>query len=328
MFTEPRNLDRAALAQALEDAWAIPVARLDYLPVGFGSHHWDVVDADGSRWFVTAVDLQAEHHTGRDTDDALAALDQALRTAVALRDAGLDFVLAPVPSRDGSLLCRLTARYTIRVEPFLDGASGQDGEFVHPEERRAAGTLVGRLHAASPRIPSDLPGHEEFALRGRRELEQALSELDSRWDGGPFAEPARTLLASQADHVRERMAAYDRTADRMRRESGSWVVTHGEPHSANVIRCASGDVRLVDWDTVLIGPRERDLWMVLDSKQTGWEEYRRAAGPVALNAEALALYPERWALAEICEYIALFRRPHAETEDTRMAWHELGEYLP
>ncbi len=40
------------------------------------------------------------------------------------------------------------------------------------------------------------------------------------------------------------------------------------------------------------------------------------------------LYRERWDLAEICIYIAEFRRPHEETEDTRASWENLREYLP
>jgi hypothetical protein len=113
----------------------------------------------------------------------------------------------------------------------------------------------------------------------------------------------------------------------VRDQAGTWVVTHGEPHSANVIRNAEGGLRLVDWDTALIGPRERDLWMTLDADLTGWDEYRQVIGSVRLNEQALGLYRERWALAEICIYAAEFRRPHEETEDTRASWDNLGEYL-
>jgi len=108
----------------------------------------------------------------------------------------------------------------------------------------------------------------------------------------------------------------------------SWVVTHGEPHSANVIREPDGGLLLVDWDTALTAPPERDLWMVLDDDLTGWEEYREAAGPARIDDRAMSLYREGWALEEICEYITAFRRPHDETADTREAWAELGEYLP
>jgi spectinomycin phosphotransferase len=316
------------LADALDRRWGIAGGHLDHLPVGFGSHHWQAVGGDGSRWFVSADDLRALRHGGRDPDVVFAALDRAFRTAAALCGARLEFVLAPVPEGGGDVLVRVGDRYAVRVEPFVDGTVEESGDFEHPEDRRRVAALLGRLHAASGGVPPDLPGREGFALPGRDELEAALAQLGTPWDGGPFAEPARRLLARHAESVRDRLGAYDLLAGRVRDEAGDWVVTHGEPHSANVIRDAEGGLRLVDWDTTLVAPRERDLWMVLDEAMTGWDEYRAAAGSVALSDDALRLYRERWALAEICEYVAEFRRPHVESDDTRASWHTLGEYLP
>jgi hypothetical protein len=325
VYTEPTDLDRATLTDTLKRHWSIGGAHLDYLPVGSGSHHWEAIGDDGSRWFVSADDLAAGPHAGRDPDAVFAALDRAFRTAAALRDdAGLEFVLAPIPSGCGAVLCRIDPRYAIRVEPFVDGPPLD--EFERPEKPRM-GALLGRLHAASASLPNALPGREDFVLPGRETLDAALAQLDTPWDHGPFAEPARRLLRAHADDVRRRLRAYEHLAGRVRDEGGSWVVTHGEPHSENIMRDPEGGLRLVDWDTTLLGPRERDLWMTLDEDRTGWDEYRQVVGPVRLDEEALDLYRERWALAEICVYIAEFRRQHEETEDTRTSWAELGEYL-
>ena len=237
VHSEPRDLDRAALADALERHWSIGAARLDYLPIGFGSHHWEAVGADGSRWFVSADDLRAGHHAGRAPDDVFAMLDRAFRTAAALRDdAGLEFVLAPIPSGGGAVLRRLDARYAIRVEPFVDGVAGEVGEFERPEDRRRMGTLLGRLHAASGSVPPAFPVARTSRFRDGQALEQALAQLDTPWDHGPFAEPARALLRAHAGGVRDRLHAYDQLAGRVRDAPGPWVVTHGEPHSSNVIR--------------------------------------------------------------------------------------------
>ena len=329
MFTEPSDLNREALAAALKHHWRIDGTRLDYLPVGFGSHHWAAVGSDGSRWFVTADDLQAGRHTGQAAGEAFAALERAFRTAAMLRDiAGLEFVHAPVPSIDGAVAPRICTHYAIHVEPFVKGEAAGSGDYPRPEDRRRMGTIVGRLHAASGGIPPGLPGREDFVLQGRDGLVDALGHLETPWSDGPFGEPAREMLREREAEVRLRLLAFDRIAARLLEAPDAWVVTHGEPHSANVIRDTQGNLRLVDWDTTLIAPRERDLWVVLDDDHTGWHEYRETAGPVELSNDTLNLYRERWALAEICEYVTRFRRPHQDSEDTRAAWAELGEYLP
>jgi hypothetical protein len=88
----------------------------------------------------------------------------------------------------------------------------------------------------------------------------------------------------------------------------------GEPHSANVIRDPRGRFLLVDWDTTLVAPRERDLRMVLDQNMTGWDEYCSVVGSVRLDERAMRLYHRWWELAEICIFTQRFRRRHGRTD--------------
>ena len=326
MRTEPDDLDRADLAAALATGWGLTDPRLAYVPEGGGSHHWRC-EAGGERRFVSVDDLTATFHAATHEDAAFAALERAYAVAGGLRDdGGLDFVVAQVPDRNGRRLRRLGSRYAVRVEPVVEGAPGVFGQYS-PEERREVARLVGRLHAATARVPAGLPQAADLRIPSRATLEAALADMSGPWSSGPFAEPARLLLAARAHEVAERLADHDAMAARIRSSRPAWVVTHGEPHGGNVIRDRAGGLHLVDWDTALLAPRERDLQMVLDEELTGWEEYRAAAGPVELDFDALGLYRRLWALADIASFTAVLRRQHADTTDIRHAYEALVYYL-
>ena len=186
-------------------------------------------------------------------------------------------------------------------------------------------TALGRLHAAA--LPADLPLRDDLAIPSRASLEEALDDLETPWNTGPFGERTRSLIRPHTEELRRRMLAYDEAAERTRHAPEPWVVTHGEPHRANVIVGSRGDIHLVDRDTVRVAPRERDLRMVLDDDQAGWDEYVDEAGPVVLRHEVLGLYREWWDLAEVAIYVTQFRVAHDETEDTLVAWESLNEYL-
>ncbi len=158
-------------------------------------------------------------------------------------------------------------------------------------------------------------------------LLEALDDLGRRWETGPFAEPARQQLRAGVRGLERRLEEYDELCARVREVPQSWVITHGEPHRANVIRGSGGGMQLVDWDTTLIAPRERDLRMVLDDDLTGWDEYVAVTGDASLNGEAMQLYQRWWDLADICIYVDLFRRPHHSTEDTAASWKNLTECM-
>src|SRR5688500_9926251 len=139
--------------------------QLDYLAVGFGSHHWSAVDTLGRRRFVTVDDLEADFRDTTDPDSAFAHLDRAFRTAAVLRDeARLEFVVAPLFDRDGAIVRRLSRRYAVTVSPSIDGESSAYGPYETPVDRRMMAAVLGRLHAASEHVPADLPRREDFAL--------------------------------------------------------------------------------------------------------------------------------------------------------------------
>ncbi len=325
MLTEPTDVDRTALAALLRRHWSLPVTVLDHLPVGFGSHHWVAADEQSRRWFVTVDDLRSARWTAAAYDQ----LRRAFETAAALRrEAGLEFVLAPTPDGTGAVVRRLDRDHSVAVFPFLDATSADFGEFASADDRRAVLGLVGRLHSATRRVRPDLPRREDFDLPGRPHLLAAMARTGEPWRAGPFAEPTRELLRSNTAGLQDLLRRYDAMAAEVATTSASWVITHGEPHAANVLTDREGARLLIDWDTTAIGPRERDLWMLTDDDARDWDAYAATAGDVPLSTTALALYRTRWALEEICEYVSWFRHDHVRSKDTETGWSGLSDYLP
>jgi spectinomycin phosphotransferase len=298
----PEDLDEESLLDAL-GAWGIGATSVEYAPVGFGDHHWIA----GGQWFVTVADLELK-------GIAPGRLRAAMETAAALRDEGLDFVVAPLRASNGETVRTLSDRYAMSVFPFLDGIT-EDRSWT-AGERGAVLELLAELHRRTPPAPVldlDLP------LRGL--LESALHDT-LVWAAGPFADPARTLLSRHAPAILRRLEEFDRLVEEVRGRDGRLVLTHGEPHPGNFVR-RKGRYLLVDWDTVGLAPPERDVWSVAETPDD-LERYRAAADrPV--DPAALALYRLRWDLEEVSGYVDWFRAPHDRSPDTEVAWKDLVE---
>jgi spectinomycin phosphotransferase len=303
---------------ALADGWGLLAETLRYAAVGGGSYHWVVTDDQRGRWFVTVDDLDDKGWLGRTRPAVFAGLRAALDAAVTLRDkAALTFVVAPVPALDRQAVRPLGDRHAVAVFPVLPGTPGRWGEGLPPPDRAKLVAMLAALHRADPpTVPLRRPG---FGLSWRDDLETALRELGRPWTGGPFAEPARSVLAGAAAQVRRRLDALDQRAGA---PPGQTVITHGEPHPGNVIRTSGGDLMLIDWDTVALAPPERDLWMVATETGDELRRYTELTGrPV--DPAALELYRLRWALDDISCFIRDLRAPHRRTAGTEHAWHAL-----
>ena len=324
MFTRPDDLPDDTLRAALRDNWDFCATSLTYEAVGFGSHHWLAGDARGGRLFVTVDDLTDKLRSPDDTTDAaFGRLERAFIVALSLRqDAGLDFVVAPMPRADGRVLSRIAPRYSVVVHPYLDGhITGRDGAFAQADDRHGVLELLTALHAAHAQPPRA----DDFAVPLVAHLTEAMGDTAAPWEAGPFGTRARDLLEAHAPAVTALLGAYAELAATVSARPDRMVVTHGEPNSANVLRTPAGLV-LVDWDSVLLAPPERDLWALTEADPSIPAAYTAATG-VVIDDDALALYRLWYDLAEIAEYVSLFRGSHGDTADTAEAWRNLRHFL-
>ncbi|BCJ31550.1 phosphotransferase [Actinocatenispora sera] len=310
MKDRPAGVSDEQLAAAVAAGWGLDVRAVRYRPVGFGSYHW-AVDA-GRPLFVTVDAFRDDPVAG------LRRLRRAFDTALALRrDAGLEFVVAPLPAGTGETVLPLGARHSVAVFPQVSGEAGEFGRH-RDEDAPAVLELLVRLHAATVHAP-----RTELVLPGRDRLDGALRTVDRPWTGGPYTEPLRALLARRAGRIGALLSEFDHLVEQVRGGTGGWVVTHGEPHPGNVVRGPDGP-RLIDWDTVQLAPPERDLWL-LDRPDLHAEYTRRTGRPV--SAAALALYRLWWELADVAGYVTELCREHETTADTTAAWTYLNRYL-
>ena len=312
------------LSDALSGGWGFRPASLSYQAVGFGSHHWLAVDSGGLKLFATVDDLSEKLRDDADTTSAVfGRLEQAFESALSLRrDAGLDFVVAPLPAAGGRVLRRLTDRYSLVVHPYLaDCQSGQEGEFETSADRNAVLAMLVRLHSAkATRPPAD-----NFVIPGRAALLAAMHSTGQPWQAGPYGTRSRDLLARHAADLGALLAAFDKLAGRVRTRSGRMVITHGGPDAANVLRTPAGFV-FVDWESALLAPPERDLWALAESDPGLLDAYRAATG-TAIDTDALALYRMWFDLAEIALYVRWFHSGHDDTADAAEGWQNLQYFL-
>jgi spectinomycin phosphotransferase len=315
----PEGITERAVARALADGWGLAAWTLEYAPVGGGSYHWVATgDTPGERRFVTVDDLDDKGWLGRTRPAVLAGLRTAMDAAATLRrQAGLGFVVAPEPASTGETVRPAGDRHAVAVFPFLTGTAFDWGEPLPAPERGELIVMLAALHAVDPRAVR-LPRFEA-GLSWRDDLEAALGELGRPWPAGPYAEPARELLAGAARTVRRQLDSLDRWASRL--AAAEAVITHGEPHPGNVIGAAEG-LTLIDWDTIALALPERDLWMVATGSGDEARRYTELTGR-RVDAAVLEFYRVRWALDELSCFARDLRAPHRLTPGTEHAWQAL-----
>ncbi len=305
------------------DGWGLRVDELRYFPEGGGAYHWTADADDDRRWFVTCDDLDTKPWLGSDRDSVFDGLCAAYRTAMDLRSAGLAFVVAPAAAISGAPAERVDERHGVSVFEYVQGEPGRWGRPVGRRAQEQLVTMLAELHRSTPAMHRGV--RRGFELPGRGVFEQALGDLDRRWDGGPLSELARRELVAHADMVVRSLNDLDLFAGELNGADSAGVVTHGEPHPGNLIHTETG-LALVDWDTVAIARPERDLWMIADADPSLATRYRDLTR-ITLEREALVAYRLLWALADLAAFTVQLRGEHHEDADADNALTALHSIL-
>lgn len=312
MLTEPDDLSDHDVLEAARRNWRWPIDRCNYLAAGMGAHHWLGHAADGAPIaFVTA--------------DRAGSVRAPYLAARELRDRGHTFVLAPERTVDGDVIAPVGDGWWLSSTPYVVGRSG-DGSYRNDVERMQVANLLGMLHSAEP--PADLP--RWAPKQDWPDALAALDDLDDAWTSGPMAEELHQLFARNEKRIRSWMTEFRELCHEILPGDEPWAVTHGEPHSANLRWADDGRLLLVDWDTVALAPRERDLGDVLARASTAAvsESYISGGGSAtAPRAGLLDLFTREWVLDELDVYGRQLRAPHNGNENDRVAIESLREYL-
>jgi spectinomycin phosphotransferase len=319
MLEPPVDLDAAVLRDALREHWAVDVEALQYAPVGFGSHHWHAQDARQVRWFVTVDDLDAKSWLGEHRDEVMVGLSRAYATAASLReDCGLGFVLSPVAGTGGAVARRLTDRWAVSVVPHVDGQAGGFADRFPVERHDELAGMLAALHASSPAVR---PRTDDPAASEREDVLQLLDAVGEPWDGGPWSAHARAWCVEHRDAIGRLLDRHEALLEHV--TDATQVVTHGEPHSGNVL-VSEGRCLLIDWDTVATAPPERDLWLAAGGWSGPYDEtllasYQRISGR-DLDRELFDLYRVDWLLSDVASLAGRLRDPHGRTPEVDAVW--------
>ncbi|HEY5979097.1 MAG TPA: hypothetical protein VIT41_05615 [Microlunatus sp.] len=302
MLEPPTELTDAEVLAAVRAAWDGAATSVEHLRVGFGAHHWRV-DVDGLPRLFLTYDRFGTRHSAE-------TLESAYAGAIRLAEGGLEFVLAPLRARSGLVLLPTSAG-ALSCTPWVEGRVVGEGSISDADTAQTNITDLARLHASAhpPGLTSWAPLVEpDF-------VDRLAARLATDWATGPYGGPARRAVAARLPEIEGWTRRYHRLAAASFQRP--WVATHGETHTRNQLRTADG-IRFVDWESLKLAPRERDLSTLV---QAGYGE-RVGADPAMLE-----LFDTEWRLSEIDEYADWFANPHAGTADDRIAYEGLLDEL-
>lgn len=304
----PQELSSSQIGAVLAQAYGVQVSHVMQRPAGAdaGATVYQLTAVDGARWW-----LKCRRYAVAD------GVWNVLRHLRAAR--GLDEVIAPQPALDGAPAV-LAEGLQWTLFAYVDGQSGFE-EALSQAQWQRLGQVLRRVH--DTHLPAALAAglaQPEFGDDTAVERVGAwLERGDALWPmPDALAEDYRRAWRQhreQIDGVWRRCVAL---RERLSGPCGTRGLCHGDLHAGNLLLRSDGALALIDWDDMVLAPRERDLMFVGAGVGGRWGRddppgFQQGYGAVALDPVRLAYYRHWRVLHDLQEFHDLMLEPGAAT---------------
>ncbi len=160
------------------------------------------------------------------------------------------------------------------VYPFIEGDTSFTG--MTNEQWRKLGSIFKQIHQVI--VPSEL-----FQSLRKETFDTAeyvrwihafeTQYLHSRLDDSASQRALRADWLEHQDTIHMTLNSLEKLAGVLQKQSGPYVFCHADLHPANLIRDSNGNVFVIDWDDVMLAPKERDFIFVREEAEAFWEGY-------------------------------------------------------
>jgi len=165
------------------------------------------------------------------------------------------------------------------------------------------------MHTAvvPPTLRARIP-QETYDPRWRDRVKAFQARVEEAAFTEPVAAQIAAFLRAKRDTISLLVARADALGAALRARPPAHVLCHADLHAANVLLRADGALYIVDWDTLIFAPKERDLMFIGGGVGGAWntaqEEtlFYRGYGQTEIDPVALAYYRYERIVEDVAEY--------------------------
>lgn len=298
----PPDIKDEVIIECLKNAYGLDVTTISFLPLGadFNTAVYRITTSSQTDYFLKL--RHGQFYEG------------SVFVPKYLADLGVKQVIAPLSSNTGELWANLASFIAI-LYPYVEGSNGVEVN-LSDQQWIEFGTFMKKFHSIDfpPNITSGIP-QETFSSKYRETVKAFLLHIENNVFDESIAKKMALFLKSKKSEILKLVENAENFAITLQKYPLEKILCHADIHGWNIIIDKETALYIVDWDTLIFAPQERDLMFVgagiwKSGRRPREEEllFYKGYGPTEVNQDAICYYRfERIIedIGEFCKYIFL-----------------------
>jgi len=238
------------LKNLIEDVYDIQVTNVEAGPRQFVAETFILSFREEVKYFVKVIKYNKYPQR---TLESLPILKQLIQQ-------GIENINYPIETKTGELYV-LSGGKLIILFNYINAvqAFGYDN--------KKFGELIAQIHSKTSKIFTTIP-KEDFSLLYKEDFESFFEEALNPTKTDKYISEMASIIKNYEEEIRRDWKNFQYVISECKDISFDFVITHGDaPGNILVDKDQNQNIYLIDWDTILLAPPERDTWFMKDNKE-------------------------------------------------------------
>ena len=235
-------------------------------------------------------------------------IDASVSATKYLADLGVKQVISPLATKTRQLWTSL-APFKAILYPYVEGLNGVEAK-LSEDQWVQFGAAIKKLHSTDiPNILTSGTPREVFSSKWRETVKAFLMRIENEVFEEPVAVKMALFLKSKSSKILKLVERAEKLAITIQKQSLEYILCHADIHGWNLLTDKEGAIYIIDWDTLIFAPKERDLMFIgagiSDSGRAPTEEkslFYQGYGQTNINQDAICYYRFERIIQDIGEY--------------------------
>lgn len=283
------TLSTATIAKVLHQHYGLTSSDITLMPIGHDPNAsvYQVTDIRNKKYFLKLIKGEIR--------------EVGVIIPYHLSSCGIEGVISPVIDKNQQLWMREEG-YLWTLSPFIESQNGYQAVLSESQWVSFGQTLKAIHSCELPEELTQLLPREDFSSKWC----EIVRGFDLQIKTNTFDDPVSARLADFWEEKRSEIIRLventERIGEQLKQHTFEYVLCHADLHPGNIVIDTNQNLLLVDWDSPIAAPIERDLMFIGGGhrfKHVDIDAFYRGYGETEINPLAVTYYRNERIVADI-----------------------------
>ncbi len=284
MKSEPL-IEKEKFITFISNTYKLSVSHLEFLPKGETSWGY-IIDTDRDKYFLKIY------------TETVPFLEAAAELTYRLyNECGITEIVHTVHGVDGNIIHDFQG-YKATLSNYIEGIEIREQK-LNNQELGELGKIIGRIHTSTTKIGA-YPKLETFDCKDKDNFLRVIKRLKSHQTNElSYQKEFIDLMFPLREKMMDELTSLEKLATHLKTKSIPFVICHGDPTPGNILLSTDKKLYIIDWDSPLLAPKERDLVFFTSNLEPCMNGYVSVVGETSIDESVRKFYIHAWNVQEV-----------------------------